>query len=69
MKEIEIENNKWTQEALQRLRKALGYDETSVLDAFNFIALAAVRINRLTAQLNGTWNPEEATEKMLKRKP
>ena len=59
----EIENNKSTLDALERLRQALGEISDNV-DACTVISLAATRINRLQDTLNGKYNSKEAEKNL-----
>ena len=59
MYKIDIRDSEVTQNALRKLRAALGYDALSELDATAFILMAKTRINCLTEEVNGTYKPKE----------
>jgi hypothetical protein len=63
---IEVQNNQLLQDALERLRKTLGFSRD--VDAWVLVSNATVRIERLQEERDGTWNSKETQKRLASTK-
>ena len=65
MDNIDIPDNEHMQNALHRLRSILGFKDSSSCDALFLVLIAGTRIKRLESMINGEFNIEEASDRLI----